>query len=93
MPELTGSGLMDEVKEQQPVNSTLPALNYVPSAYDIIDKYEDIETVYNEILGTAKVWLVKKKPSETFESDGKYYIKKAIQKNKLFGDEQLHHAR
>jgi len=38
----------------------LSILNYMPYPYSIVEEYETIETIYDEILGTAKIFLVMK---------------------------------
>ena len=60
VPEIVTASV-DRESNNSPVE--LATLNYMPYPYSIVEDYETIETIYDEILGTAKIFLVKKKSS------------------------------
>jgi hypothetical protein len=71
-------------------------MEYNPSDFGIVNTYQQLQTIYDERLASSTVWTVQRKEDNNSpipRDIDTILIKKSINKSKLFGDDQLHHAR
>lgn len=85
-----------DTKPEEPKSMVIPDMEYRPSDFGIVNTYREIETIYDERLASSTVWTVKRledNESPLPRDCETLLIKKSICKSKLFGEDQLHHAR